>query len=247
MCLPTDSTFICTADRRIAIITAYHSGCTGISDIIRPLVHRSVTVSTGTIGHSRLQSLNRLTVLPWWWSIECSPGEKKGEEALFVFDTVQDLFRTSHCVSMHHYRQATANNNTPAKACTPNFPWSVWAHRWLLCTDDGPDHVPGGWWLFDLSRLAFPSPPCLHSPFLTARLLLGARLSRLAPLKKTAPERMRWHGETSARARASDLFQLRGCKSLQQGPLLRQPITLVYLSQSPTRVTTARLGSTEYA
>lgn len=66
MCLPTDSTFICTADRRIAIITAYHSSCAGISDIIRLLVHRSVTVSTGTIGHSRLQSLNRLTVLPRW-------------------------------------------------------------------------------------------------------------------------------------------------------------------------------------
>lgn len=64
MCLPADSTFICTADRRIAIITAYHSGCAGISDIIRLPVHSSVTVSTGTIGHSQLQSLNRLTVFP---------------------------------------------------------------------------------------------------------------------------------------------------------------------------------------
>lgn len=45
MCLLTDSTFICTADRRVAIITAYHSSCAGISDIIRLLVHLSVTVS----------------------------------------------------------------------------------------------------------------------------------------------------------------------------------------------------------
>lgn len=45
MCLPTDSTFICTADRRIAITTAYHRGCVGISDIIRLLVHHSVTVT----------------------------------------------------------------------------------------------------------------------------------------------------------------------------------------------------------
>lgn len=41
MCLPTDSTFICTADRRVAIITAYHSSCAGFSDIIRLLVHHS--------------------------------------------------------------------------------------------------------------------------------------------------------------------------------------------------------------
>lgn len=45
MCLPTDSTVICTADRRVAIITAYHSSCSGISDIIRLLVHHTVTVS----------------------------------------------------------------------------------------------------------------------------------------------------------------------------------------------------------
>lgn len=190
MCLPTDSTFICTADRRIAIITAYHSGCAGISDIIRPHVHRSVTVSTGTIGHSRLQSLNRPTVLPRWWSIECSSGEKKGEEALSVFDTVQDLFRTSHCVSMHHYRQATANNNTPAKACTPNFPWSVWAHRWLLRSRRWSRSCTGSLTAFRLVSSCLP-PPSLHSPLLTARLLLGARLSRLAPLTKTAPERTR--------------------------------------------------------
>lgn len=43
MCLPTDSTLICTADRRVAIITAYHSSCGGISDIIRLLVRHSVT------------------------------------------------------------------------------------------------------------------------------------------------------------------------------------------------------------
>lgn len=49
MCLPTDSTFICSADRRIAIITAYHSSCAGISDIIRLLVHHSVTVSTSLL------------------------------------------------------------------------------------------------------------------------------------------------------------------------------------------------------
>lgn len=54
MCLPTDSTFICTADRRIAI-TAYHSCCAGISDIIRLLVHHSVTVSAcilDTVGYN---------------------------------------------------------------------------------------------------------------------------------------------------------------------------------------------------
>lgn len=45
MCLPTDSTFICTVDRKVAIITAYHSSCAGISDIIRLLVHRGVTAS----------------------------------------------------------------------------------------------------------------------------------------------------------------------------------------------------------
>lgn len=221
MCLPADSTFICTAGRRIAIIRAYHSSCAGISDIIRPLVHSSVTVSTGAIGHSRLQSWNRLTVLSWWWSIESSPGEKTGEEALFVFDTVQDLFRTSHCASMHHYRQATANNNTPAKVCTSNFLWPVRPHRWLRHTNKGPDHVPRGWQLFGLYLLVFPHPPRLHSPLLTAWLLLGACLSRLAPLTKTAPERTWWHCETTARARASDLFQLRGCKSLQEGALLR--------------------------
>lgn len=49
MCLPTDSTFICTVDRRVAIITAYHSSCAGISDIIRLLVHHSVTVSTSLL------------------------------------------------------------------------------------------------------------------------------------------------------------------------------------------------------
>lgn len=49
MCLPTDSTFICTMDRRVAIITAYHSSCAGISDIIRLLVHHSVTVSTSLL------------------------------------------------------------------------------------------------------------------------------------------------------------------------------------------------------
>lgn len=49
MCLPTDSTFICTADRRVAIITAYHSSCAGISDIIRLLVHHCVTVSTSVL------------------------------------------------------------------------------------------------------------------------------------------------------------------------------------------------------
>lgn len=49
MCLPTNSTFICTADRRVAIITAYHSSCAGISDIIRLLVHHSVTVSTSLL------------------------------------------------------------------------------------------------------------------------------------------------------------------------------------------------------
>lgn len=84
--------------------------------------------------------------------------------------------------------------------------------------------------------------PRLHSPLLTVWLLLGARLSRLAPLMKKAPERTRWHSETSARARASDLFQLRGCKSLQEGTLLRQPITLLYLSQCPPCATIARLG-----
>lgn len=46
-------------------------------------------------------------------------------EALFVLDTVQDLFRTSQCASMHHYWQATANNNTPAKVCNSDFHWSV--------------------------------------------------------------------------------------------------------------------------
>lgn len=43
MCVPTDSTFICSADRRVAIITAYHSSCAGISDIIKLLVHRRAT------------------------------------------------------------------------------------------------------------------------------------------------------------------------------------------------------------
>lgn len=55
MCLPTDSTFICTADGRMAITTAYHSACVGISDIIRLLVHPSVTVSActlDTVGYS---------------------------------------------------------------------------------------------------------------------------------------------------------------------------------------------------
>lgn len=46
MCLLTYSTFICTADRRVAIITAYHSSCASISNIIRRLVHHCVTVST---------------------------------------------------------------------------------------------------------------------------------------------------------------------------------------------------------
>lgn len=49
MCLPTNSRFICTADRRVAIITAYHSSCVSISDIIRLLVHCSVNVRTGLL------------------------------------------------------------------------------------------------------------------------------------------------------------------------------------------------------
>lgn len=49
MCLPTDSTFICAADRRVAIIEAYHSSCAGILDIIMLLVHHSVTVSTSLL------------------------------------------------------------------------------------------------------------------------------------------------------------------------------------------------------
>lgn len=55
MCLPTDSTFICAGDRRIAITRAYHSGCAGISDIIRLLVHHSVTVGAcilDTVGYN---------------------------------------------------------------------------------------------------------------------------------------------------------------------------------------------------
>lgn len=46
ICLPSDSTFICTVDRKVAITMAYHSGCSVILDIIMLLVHRSVTVST---------------------------------------------------------------------------------------------------------------------------------------------------------------------------------------------------------
>ena len=49
MCLPTDSTCICTADRGIAIITAHHGSgeydmlCSRVfSDIIRPYVHYSL-------------------------------------------------------------------------------------------------------------------------------------------------------------------------------------------------------------
>lgn len=84
MCLPTDSTFICSVDRRIAIITAYHSSCAGISDIIRLLVHHSVTVSTSlldTVGDN-LQ-IGSLCFCGGDLS-NLALGGKKGEEAFFV-------------------------------------------------------------------------------------------------------------------------------------------------------------------
>lgn len=77
MCLPTDSTFICTADRRVAIITAYHSSCAGISDIIRLLVHHSVTVSTGLL--DTVWYIPQIGSLCFCWvrSITSCSGEKK--------------------------------------------------------------------------------------------------------------------------------------------------------------------------
>lgn len=71
MCLPTDSTFICTADRRVAIITAYHSSCAGISDIIKLLVHHCVT------GRSLVHSLNRLAMVLRVRSIKNCSGRKR--------------------------------------------------------------------------------------------------------------------------------------------------------------------------
>lgn len=73
MCLPTDSTFICAADRRVAIITVYHSSCAGILDIIMLLVHHSVTVSTGLLD---TVSSNRLAMLLWERSFKSSSGRK---------------------------------------------------------------------------------------------------------------------------------------------------------------------------
>lgn len=83
MCLPSDSTFICTVDRRVAITMAYHRGCSITSDIIMLLVHRSVTENLSA-GHSLRRSSDMLTVALWRRS-----QEEKSERALLVFDRVR--------------------------------------------------------------------------------------------------------------------------------------------------------------
>lgn len=146
MCLPTDSTFICTADRRIAIITAYQSSCAGISDIIRLLVHQC-DCEHQYIGHSWEPALKQphcasvgtaSWILPW-----------RGE-------------RMTSCLCFHAVCEcfsACRQENNPQHLS--NLPWSVQrtadgAHSCCTCTA----------WVGDSSLCLTPTLLTLFLPFL---------------------------------------------------------------------------------
>lgn len=160
MCLPTDSTFICSADRRIAIITAYHSSCAGISDIIRLLVHHSVTVSTSlldTVGDN-LQ-IGSLCFCGGDLSNLAQGGKKVRRLFLCVWHGEVQFRTLAICECIIACRQQQITKHLPSVHIQPLLVSAV--HIWLFHIDVASAHIPGGWQLSAAPTLTTSTLPHL--------------------------------------------------------------------------------------
>lgn len=116
ICLPTDSIFICTGDGRITIITAYHSSCSVILDVIMLLVNHSVTMTA-----SLQDTVWYLSSRHLLWLRSRLRG-KKERGILFVFDRVKFSLKKFMCVNALLYiakkkkMRTTTDDQTPAKS-----------------------------------------------------------------------------------------------------------------------------------
>lgn len=163
MCLPTNSTFICTADRRKAIITAYHSNGVCISDIIRLLVHHSVTVSTSlldTVGYN-LQ-IGSLCFCVWDVS-NFALGKRRVLTHVCVWHGEIQFGNLAVCECIITCRQQQITKHLPS----PHLNSPGQCSAWLFHIDAGSAHVPGGWQLSAPPHLSF-----LHSQSLNCLALV---------------------------------------------------------------------------
>lgn len=114
MCLPTDSTVICTADRRVAIITAYHSSCSGISDIIRLLVHHTVTVSASL--NVQFGTFLKQAHCASVGKIYFAPGDKRWGTLFVLCGVMSKLEFLLLANALLYTARTTANKQAPAKS-----------------------------------------------------------------------------------------------------------------------------------